>query len=115
MVALSKTETTEVVDVLIGKEGADHVRIKVTLPPLDRHDVEGQGHDVAAQVEIKSGPFFGAFKSFFSIRELAAFTKNVEALYKTLSGTVTLSQLEGHINLRMEYRGLGHIRVQGHA
>ncbi len=105
MVAPLKTETAEIVDVLIGKEGADHVRIKITLPPLDRRDIEGQGHDVAAQIEVKSGPFSGALKSFFSITELAAFRKDIETLYKTLSGTVTLSQLEGHINLKWNLVG----------
>jgi hypothetical protein len=115
MVAPLKTEASQVLNVLIGKDGADHVRIKIALPPLDRRDVEGQGHDVKAEVEIRSGPFSGAFRSFFSISELAAFTKHVEGIYNALSGTVTLRQLEGQLNLKMEHRGLGHIRVQGHA
>jgi hypothetical protein len=115
MIAPLKTEASQVLNVLIGKEGADHVRIKIALPPLDRHDAEGQGHDVKAEVEIRSGPFSGLIGSFFSIRELAAFTKDVEGLYNALSGTLTLRQLEGHLNLKMEHKGLGHIQVHGHA
>lgn len=115
MVTPLKSEAPQVVNVMIGKEGADHVWIKIALPPLDRRDVEDQGHNVKAEVEIKSGPFSGAFRSFFSIKELAAFTKDLERLYNALSGTVTLNQLEGQLNLKMEHRGLGHIRVQGHA
>jgi hypothetical protein len=115
MVAPPKGEVSEVANVLIGTEGTDHVRIKIALPPLDRHDVEGQGHDVAAQIEIKSGPFSGAVRSFFSTRELAAFAKDIEELYKAISGTVTLKQLEGHLNLKMRSNGLGHIQVQGDA
>ena len=108
MVTSRKTEATDRIDVLIGTEGADHIRIKVFLPPLDKDNIR-------SDVEIRSGPFFGAFRSFFSIKELAAFTKDVERLYNALSGAVTLSQLEGHLNLKMEHTRLGHIRVQGHA
>jgi|SRR5215472_6433755 len=115
MVAPVKIEESSIVNVLIGKEGADHVWIKIALPPLDRHDVEGQGHDVAAQIEISSGPFSGAVRSFFSTRELAAFAKDIEELYNAVSGTVTLKQLEGHLNLKMQSKGLGHIQVQGDA
>ena len=98
MVAPLKTEASEVVNVLIGKEGADHVRIKIALPPVDRHNVE-------AQVYIRSGPFLGAFRSFFAIQELAALGKDVEA--------VSLTPLEHSLNFKMDHRGLGHIQVQG--
>ena len=106
MVAPLKTEASEVVNVLIGKEGADHVRIKIALPPVDRHNVE-------AQVYIRSGPFLGALRSFFAIQELAALGKDVEVFSKTLSGAVSLTPLEHSLNFKMEHRGLGHIQVQG--
>jgi hypothetical protein len=108
MVAPLKTEASEVVNVLIGKEGADHVRIKIALPPVDRHNVE-------AQVYIISGPFLGAFRSFFAIQELAALGKDVEVFSKTLSRAVSLTPLEHSLNFKMEHRGLGHIQVQGYA
>jgi hypothetical protein len=108
MVTIPKTEAANKIDVLIGTEDADHIRIKIVLPPLDEYNI-------ASHIEVRSGPFFGAFRSFFSIRELAAFTKDVEGLYNALSGAVTLSQLEGQLNLKMKHRGLGHIQVQGHA
>ena len=105
MVAPLKTEASEVVNVLIGKEGADHVRIKIALPPVDRHNVE-------AQVYIRSGPFLGAFRSFFEIQELAALGK---VFSKTLSRAVSLTPLEHSLNFKMEHRRLGHIQVQGYA
>ncbi len=108
MVAPLKTEASEVVNVLIGKEGADHVRIKIALPPVDRHNVE-------AQVYIRSGPFLGAFRSFFAIQELAALGKDVEVFSKTLSRAVSLTTLEHSLNFKMEHRRLGHIQVQGYA
>ena len=98
MVAPLKTEASEVVNVLIGKEGADHVRIKIALPPVDRHNVE-------AQVYVRSGPFLGAFRSFFAIQELAALGKDVEVFSKTLSGAVSLTPLEHSLNFKMEHRG----------
>ena len=106
MVAPLKTEASEVVNVLIGKEGADHVRIKIALPPVDRHNFE-------AQVYIRSGPFLGALRSFFAIQEHAALGKDVEVFSKTLSGAVSLTPLEHSLNFKMEHRGLGHIQVQG--
>ena len=105
MVAPLKTEASEVVNVLIGKEGADQVRIKIALPPVDRHNVE-------AQVYIRSGPFLGAFRSFFEIQELAALGK---VFSKTLSRAVSLTPLEHSLNFKMEHRRLGHIQVQGYA
>jgi hypothetical protein len=93
--------------ILIGHREFDHVAIEVTGPAGENW--------YSADVRIASGVWQGVFGWQFYKGELKQFAKEINQLYRTLSGTAKLIPMEPNLELEMAGDGKGHIIVNGKA
>ncbi len=93
--------------VTIGHTQADYVRIDVLSHEVDDWRV--------ADVEVACGIWKGTFRWQFYKGELRRFGQQIQQLYRTLSGTVSLDSMEPNLTLKMSGDGKGHMLIEGRA
>lgn len=109
----SRTGMAEQIDVWIGAQIGDDVRLTLATPPFDLDGPAGYAA-YPATIEVKAGPFHGSFSSHLYVGELEAFRRGLADLYDTLAGVASLSALEGTIEMKLAGNGLGHVQITGY-
>ena len=70
---------------------------------------------LSAKVELVVGAFRGAYSADLTSIAFSRFAADLDTLYRTVSGTATLTDYEGQLELRLECDIRGHIRLKGEA
>jgi hypothetical protein len=91
----------------IGSREADSVCVSITD---DRDDGW-----LLADVEVAAGRFRGKYTSYFDTQAFLSFSKQLEIMHKTVSGSAKFTSLEGQLELALECDALGHVSVTGQA
>jgi hypothetical protein len=92
--------------VLIGKEDGDRIVLR-------RSSATGRNGWFRTEVEVACDGWRGKFGADFMTGELSTLATNLEELYGTLQGEVSLNPIEPHLQLTFVGDGKGHIQVNG--
>jgi len=81
-------------------------------------DVLGYEHPesddwLATEIRVQAGGFRGKAVASIMTAELTAFLPELQQLFKTLSGSVEFTTLEGQLSLRLIGDNKGHIELSG--
>lgn len=98
---------------LLGREGADHVRLEIAAATADRIAPEWRTH--AAIVTVAAGPFSGSIATPLRESDVHRFIGELRAMYATLAGGAALQSYESTFALRLTADGTGGIFVSGTA
>lgn len=100
-------------DLLIGRQGADHVALSVVSRPYadagDDWDVDW----LVAPVEISVGSFRGSIRTLLRASELQRFRLALEELDKTAKGQAKFESIETWLMLSLAATTLGALEVSG--
>jgi hypothetical protein len=88
--------------------------VSISIPEREHRDPRSEGW-IDAEVAIKLGAWSGSLPAQFHEDDLLRFAERLEELNATLKGEVTLSSLDGYLDLKLTGDGLGHISVVGEA
>jgi hypothetical protein len=91
----------------IGGEEAEYVRVS---------DIQDHGDGwFTANVELDVGAFSGRYSADFNAEAFTIFQTQLEALYRTVSGSAIFTSHEEQLELTLTCDATGHIRVRGEA
>lgn len=93
--------------ILLGLEGGNHLRITVA-PPLD-------DYWRPALLEVRAGARRGAINTEFLIGELAQLGRDLQPLYRDLTGSLHFHSLANPLDLEFTADVRGHIEIKGQA
>lgn len=71
------------------------------------------GYDTQSRIEIQSANYSVKGQLYISTGNLYDFLCEFEKCYRTLRGTATLESYERNLWIKLEFDGLGHVRITG--
>jgi hypothetical protein len=66
---------------------------------------------IDAKIEVKAGPFTGAYSAQFRTTDLQYFRKGLAIIYDDLNGCAIFEELEGYLKINIKGDGIGHFEA----
>ncbi|GAC1657267.1 MAG: hypothetical protein NVS4B3_23650 [Gemmatimonadaceae bacterium] len=98
---------------LLGSEGADHLRIEVTRR-LYAHAIDyWDSNWVEGRVALRAGGFRAGVAATLRTTDFMEFRQQLETLHRTLGGEAQFNTLEEWLALRLSGDAVGHVAIRG--